>query len=209
MKKAQSLLDFILIFGILVGVTVGFTRIWVWFNANIAKRNVDYQNSRLEAGTATIDNSRSNSLVYEDKHLALNDDWIFRGKTSGTVGMPLPVSDGGITPITAGGNDPLAAVCASAKAAATSLRSQAANMDAQAEKIEDFVDKADDWYDPLFWVFLLLGIDIDSYKSAAASLRSGANNTRTQADSLENQACSAAPVNPYEGPQPWRPQPPD
>ncbi len=195
MKKAQSLLDFVLIFGILIGVSVGFTRIWVWFNTNLAKRSVDYQNSRLYAGTANDDHA--SQLAYADAQLALNDDWIFRGQTSETVGPPLPGTNLAINPITSGGNTAaaLTAACHSAQKAATTLRAQADDMDSQAQKMEDFVSLAKQWwFRPIVW---LLGIDVDNFEKAAKDLRAAAISTRAQATSIEDQACNLVPVDPY------------
>lgn len=203
MKKAQSLLDFVLIFGILIAVTVGFTRIWVWFNTNLAKRSVDYQNTRLSAGSAN--DSHETTLAYTDAQLPLDDDWIFRGKTNETIGPPLPGTNLGIIPVGGGNNSAaaLAAACASAQAAATSMRVQAVDMDKQAQKLEDVAGLGDHWYDPFFSIFKILGIDVDDLKNSAQKLRQGATDTRTQATSLENQICNAVPPDPYEGPQPW------
>jgi len=63
-NRAQSILDFILIFSVLVTFMIGLTRIWMWFNINYAKRNVDYQNGRLAAGKASV--GREDTLAYKD-----------------------------------------------------------------------------------------------------------------------------------------------
>lgn len=194
MKKAQSLLDFVLIFGILVGLTVGFTRIWVWFNANLAKRSVDYQNTRLAAGTAgtgsSENESRAESLVYEDKQLALNDDWIFKGKSNEGIGSPLPNSTLDVDPEIDGGDGNLNANCASMKEAAAVMRAQAADMDAQAKQLEDFAATGDDWYKPNWLLFQIMGIDAQDLKNNAQMLRQGANQTRAEAKDMVNKACS-------------------
>ncbi|MFA5286837.1 MAG: hypothetical protein WC394_01015 [Candidatus Omnitrophota bacterium] len=80
-KRSQAILDFVLIFGILLVFLVGLVRIWVWFNANYAKRNADYQKTRLIAGKAYD----LTAGVYIDAPLELTDDWVFKGKPSGTV----------------------------------------------------------------------------------------------------------------------------
>ena len=191
MKKAQSLLDFVLIFGILVGVTVGFTRIWFWFDANLAKRNVDYQNTRLSAGTATVDDSRVNSLVYEDKQLALNDDWIFKGKTSETINKSLLSPTGVNDPNTNNGSDTfLSDACTSAQTTASFLNSQAADLDSQAQKLDDVADLGDDWYDPLYIPFIIMGISTDDMHDSATKLRQGASEIRTEASDLVTNACT-------------------
>jgi len=80
-KVAQAILDFILIFGVLIAFLVGLTRIWIWFNANYARRNVDYQATRLIAGKPY----NLSAGIYLDRPLAIDDDWIFEGKPSGRV----------------------------------------------------------------------------------------------------------------------------
>ena len=183
--RSQALLDFVMIFGILVAFMVGLTRIWLWFNANFAKRNVEYQNRRLEAGTA----SSGWSLNYEDSVFRIDDDWVFRGQASGSVGMP-PVSTTPIDVLTGeGGEDGSTATCASATEAATALREQADIIDGQADDMYDFIRYADDWYDPLFFIYMLLGIDVDDYQEAIDELRTAANEVRTQADALQNAGC--------------------
>jgi hypothetical protein len=187
-KRSQALLDFVLIFGILIAFMVGLARIWVWFNANFAKRNVDYQNTRLAAGTAN--DSHSGTVDYQDQVLTIDDDWVFRGQASGSVGMP-PVSTTPIDVLTGeGGEDGSGLVCASATEAATALRQQAIIMDEQAEEMHDFIKYGDKWYKPLFFIFMALGIDVDDYNDAIDELRAAADEVRTQADTLQNGACS-------------------
>lgn len=195
-NKSQAILDFIIILGILMALTVGFVRIWVWFNANIAKRNVDYQNTRLSAGTA--DDTHLTTVAYNDDTLPINDDWVFKGAPSGTVGTPLPTSNLTITdPTTEGGVDPLDKICTNAQTTAANLRSQAADMDDQADQMEDFISLGDEWYKPLYLVFRIMDIDVDSYEDAIDDLREGADDTREQADYLEDQACNAETADPY------------
>jgi len=186
-NKAQSILDFVLIFGILVTFIAGLTRIWIWFNANYAKRNVDYQNTRFAAGKAN--DSHFSSLAYNDQVLTINDDWVFKGQTSGTVGMP-PASTTIIDAIIGDGGDQGGeAACASARETATALRQQAANMDDQADTMHNFIRWGDEWYKPLFFVFMALGIDVGEYEDAIDALRAGANDTRAAADELVSGVC--------------------
>ncbi len=49
-KKSESILDFVFAFIAILVLTIGIVRIWVWFNANYASRQVDYQKGRLVAG---------------------------------------------------------------------------------------------------------------------------------------------------------------
>ena len=64
-KRSESIVDFLLVF-IAVGMfTLGITRIWVWFNANYAGRQVDYQESRALAGKAgTYNNLGQNATTH-------------------------------------------------------------------------------------------------------------------------------------------------
>jgi hypothetical protein len=81
-KKAQAILDFVLVFGIILVFLVGLVRIWVWFNANYARRNLDYQHTRLIAGKP----NNISAGIYIDRPLDLDEDWVFEGKPSGRVG---------------------------------------------------------------------------------------------------------------------------
>lgn len=186
-KRSQALLDFIIIFGILLVFLTGLTRIWIWFNANYAKRNVDYQNTRLAAGTAN--DVHLDTLPYQDATLEINDDWVFKGKPSGTVGMPpaaitvLDIGDG------TGGDNSSEIICNSARSAAAALRKQAKNMDDQADQLQKIVDVADKWWKPLWFWFKVLGIDVNDYKKAIKALRKGADDARSSADRIETTAC--------------------
>lgn len=185
-KKSQALLDFILIFGALLALLVGFTRIWVWFNSNFAKRNVDYQNTRLAAGTA--DNTHFSGPSYSDSVLTIDDEWVFRGNASGSVGSP--PSSTTVIDVLSGEGGSSGSACTSATATATALRTQADNMDEQADEMEDFIRWGDEWYKPLFFVFMALNIDVDEYEDAIDDLRDAADTTRTSATSIQEAACS-------------------
>jgi hypothetical protein len=183
--KSQALLDFILVFGILVALMAGLIRIWVWFDANFAKRNVDYQNTRLQAGQA----AHGGDINYTDETLAIDDNWVFKGESSGSVGtapeMPFTV----ISALSGDGNSGSTLVCESAKNAAAALRTEAENMIGQAENIRDFTDWGDDWYDPLYWLFQLMNIDIDGMVEAAESLEENAELVKTKAAEIESAGC--------------------
>jgi len=188
-RKSQALLDFILIFGVLLALLAGFTRVWVWFNANFAKRNVDYQNTRLAAGTAGLNAWRLN---YTDAPLTIDDDWVFKGKASGSVGMP-PSAVTALDILSGeGGSDGSEANCESIKTAAQDLCTQAESMDEQAENIDDFVKWGDDWYDPFYLAFKIIGIDIGAYEDARDSLRKGADDVRDAATEIQNAACGTS-----------------
>ncbi len=101
-KQAQSILAFILVFIALLGLSIGMLRIWTWFSANYAQREVIYQTSRLTAGKPNLyrDTSESSQYTYIDiggadttinpdqkfQPLNLTEDWVFRGQPSGMVG---------------------------------------------------------------------------------------------------------------------------
>jgi hypothetical protein len=180
-KKAQSILDFILAFGALIFLAAGLVRIWVWFGANYAKRQVDFQNTRLASGQAS-------AFGYSSSHFPIDDGLIFYGTPSGSVGKAVPGYNSA-NPTTGGGSDGAEAVCASARSAAAVMRQNADDMDEQADELDDFISLADDWYDPLYWVALLLGIDISDYESARDQLWEYAPKLRQQADQLEASAC--------------------
>ncbi len=78
--KAQSILDFILAFIAIVALSVGIVRVWVWFNANYAKAQVDYQQTREAAGKDSPGQPPSRDT------LALNEEWVFKGNPSGSIG---------------------------------------------------------------------------------------------------------------------------
>ncbi len=191
--KAQVILDYIIIFAILAGFIVGLTRVWIWFNANIAKRSVDYQNTRLSAGTAV--NTHFTDLAYSDSTLSINDDWVFKGEPSGTVGSSSLVATGTSTPITGGGEDGMDDICASAQATRDSLYQQADDMESEADKMKWIARLR--WYNPLYWVLKVLGIDPEDYAEAVEDLEQGAADSRAQADSLVDQACNVEVSDPY------------
>ena len=140
-KRAQSILDFVLIFGILLFLLVWLTRIWIWFNANYAKRNVYYQvgdtlhegqGGRFYAGTP--DDTKQNRETYTNKTFTLNDDWVFNGRVDSNErvdALPnaLEIPDG------PDGGDPQASACANARSSAASMRSQASTLSLQAISI--------------------------------------------------------------------------
>lgn len=53
-SKTQVILGFIFAFMATMLLTLGIVRIWVWFNANYAHRELAYQRSRLKAGQPDI-----------------------------------------------------------------------------------------------------------------------------------------------------------
>jgi hypothetical protein len=186
-KAGQSLLDFVLVFGVLLTLLAGFTRIWVWFNSNFAKRNVDYQNTRLAAGTS---NSRARNLNYSDKPLAIDDNWVFRGKASGTVGMP-PIATTVIDVVSGeGGDDGTGRVCSSGLSAASGMCTQATTMQSEADDLQEMHDRGDDWTDiPYFYIYWALGIDVDKWEEAANNLYKAAELVREKAVEIANASC--------------------
>ena len=51
--RSQVILGFIFAFMVTVLLALGIVRIWTWFNANYAHRELAYQKSRLKAGKPT------------------------------------------------------------------------------------------------------------------------------------------------------------
>ena len=172
-KRSQAILDFVLVFGILLVFLVGLVRIWVWFNANYAKRNVDYQNSRLAAGTA----DDTTAGTYTDNTFALNDRWVFEGKSSGTVGVlpkALEIPDG-----PDGGNPDSA--CSNARKTAANMRSEANSLNLQAISIGGM-------YCPSKH-----GASCRAKRSEAQrSLRAQAASLMAEADKIEAKGCNAS-----------------
>lgn len=131
-KKSQSILDFVLVFGILLIFLVGLVRIWVWFNANYAKRNVDYQvGNILDGNVGRLRAGKPNDAtagVYRDKTFTLNDDWIFEGKPKPgeRVGLlpllviPAEKEQDGLDDSESDNSD-----CSNARESATNMRNQA------------------------------------------------------------------------------------
>lgn len=79
-RKAQSFLEanFMLVAAIIM--VLGITRIGLWYNSNIAQRQPEYNNSRLEsAGEDTGDIGQW--PVYERRNLT--EDWVLKGRNFG------------------------------------------------------------------------------------------------------------------------------
>lgn len=184
-KRSQALLDFVLVFGILLALMAGLVRIWVWFDANFAKRNVDYQNTRLQAGQA----ASGGGINYSDQTLTINDDWVFKSKTSEKVGAAPTIPVTVITALSGDGNSGTALVCTSAQSAATALRTEAKNMKEQADKIDDFVWWGDEWYKPCYLLFKAMNIDIEGMCDARDDLEKNAKLVKQKADEIEKAAC--------------------
>ncbi|MCX5701259.1 MAG: hypothetical protein NTZ63_06950 [Candidatus Omnitrophica bacterium] len=172
--KSQALLDFIVVFGILIAFLVGLVHIWIWFNANYAKRNVDYQWTREAAGTANDSIHSSVAGIYSDKTIPIDDKWVFKGGYSGEK-IPLPpgaTASGG----SQDGIDAAAQACATARASAATLRDQATNYENTAATLNLNCDDDDDGCE-------------GSQNDARVTLRSQAANARTEATRIENEGC--------------------
>jgi hypothetical protein len=52
-NKAQATLEFTLIFVIMAALVMGLLGLWKWSNDNIVKRQLDYNTTRITAGSAT------------------------------------------------------------------------------------------------------------------------------------------------------------
>lgn len=107
LKKSQSIIDFAIALIAVAALAVGIVRIWVWFNANYAKRQVGYQQSRLLAAgpNRPIDDYNApTGIGADDAHreqgfqpIDLTEDWVFKGQASGTVGGgPVPFISAGL-----------------------------------------------------------------------------------------------------------------
>ncbi len=95
-KKAQAILDYVLVFIALAVFSVGITRIWTWFDANYVKRQYDYQQSRLvtpgqmEDATARL----AANKIYDTSKITtpydLTEDWVFspQGQAVGKIPHP-------------------------------------------------------------------------------------------------------------------------
>lgn len=93
-KIGESILDFVLVFLAIAVLTVGVVRIWGWFNANYAGREVAYQRSRLITGNLTGQPPRNYNKAVDIgagestgtyKPFDLTEDWVFKGRPSGRV----------------------------------------------------------------------------------------------------------------------------
>lgn len=96
-KKAQSILDYVLVFIVVSGLLLGIVRIWIWFNANYAKRQVSFQKTRIDVAGPTRPYDMDNSLALVGvgyQPLDLTEDWVFKGVPSGKVN---PVAGGDIS----------------------------------------------------------------------------------------------------------------
>ena len=52
-NKGQATLEFTLIFVIMVALTLGLLGLWKWSSDNIVKRQLEYNKTRVEAGSTT------------------------------------------------------------------------------------------------------------------------------------------------------------
>lgn len=175
-KRSQAILDFILIFGVLIAFLVGLTRIWIWFNANYARRNIDYQATRLIAGKP-YDLSAG---LYFDRPIELDDDWVFGGRSGENIGL-LPSDD-------EDDDEPEEDLCATARDSAADLRSQAHDINCQIRVLDEIdcgtLDDSD-------------GCEAD-IADARAQLENQALSLFEQANSEERDACGS--LQPYQEP---------
>lgn len=191
-KRAESLLEFIMAFTALLILAVGLTRIWVWFNANYAKLNVDYQNTRLSSGQGSAPGA------FNPQPLQLTTDWVFRGQPSGSVGA----FTGGTstsTATTSGGSSGADTICTNATTAAETMHTQADEMRDQADQLDDFVSYVD--YDRWWkvWEYALrllveqvMDIDIGDIEEGRDDLYTAADEIDVSADAIEDAACGAS-----------------
>ena len=90
LRKSQSIFDFALALIAVSGLIVGIVRIWIWFNANYAKRQQAYQQGRLSAAGHSRPSSYTTPIQIGYEPLSLTPDWVFMGTPSGTVtGVPV------------------------------------------------------------------------------------------------------------------------
>jgi len=78
-KWGQVFLGFIFAFIALVLLTVGITRIWAWFNLNLAGRGWNYQQTRRDAARGVNYNELEKAT---QRPFFLDDEWLFKGKSS-------------------------------------------------------------------------------------------------------------------------------
>ncbi len=89
-KKSQSIFEFAVAIIAISGLVIGIVRIWIWFNANYAKRQYSYQQTRLSAVGKTRPLTYNDPVATGYTPLELTKDWVFKGRPSGTVsGAPL------------------------------------------------------------------------------------------------------------------------
>jgi hypothetical protein len=145
-KKAQSILDYAIVFIAVAGLLLGIVRIWIWFNANYAKRQYSFQESRKTAALlsdtakAKPYSDTDNSLAPVDigyQPLDLTEDWVFKGSASGTVtGAPVGDASTGAATANCAENDSQCICLAEINPALKSYEEQAVAIDQQAAVVK-------------------------------------------------------------------------
>ena len=77
-KWGQVFLGFVFAFIALILLTVGLIRVWAWFSANLSGRSYYYQRTRINSSRG-VQYSELDKATH--RPFALDDDWIFKGKT--------------------------------------------------------------------------------------------------------------------------------
>ena len=189
-KKAQSILDYALVFIAVSALILGIVRIWIWFNANYAKRQAAFQQSRLTATnpTETLVTSGTwtetvSQMPYDKidapvnigyQPLDLTEDWVFKGIPSGTVSASVDNAIVSAAAITDAGNTACQEQCASAPGCV----GEAFNTDCSC-------------YQKCFAKYNCLAQNEGakkSYEKEAENLQKQAENLRVSADSMEETA---------------------
>lgn len=65
MKKAQATLEFTVAFVIITALLLGMLSLWKWSSDRIVKRQLEYNSTRVEAGTRSPEWSESNPRIIE------------------------------------------------------------------------------------------------------------------------------------------------
>ncbi len=169
--RSQAILDFVLLFGVLLVFLLGLVRIWTWFNATYARRNATYQVERLIVGKA----NDATAGAYLEVPLRLTDDWVFGGRPSGNIDW-FPDDTG---------EDPTADNCASARESAASMREQAHNINCQIRDLSQINCRHDATCE-------------SSIDDGISDLSDQVDELMEQADTIEMGGCDS--VEPYQEP---------
>lgn len=76
MKKAQTTLEFVLFFIIMVALLVGLLGLWKWSSDNIVRRQVGYNTTRPQAGQIIAGQDAPGT--YEAQPMSEKDIYLFK-----------------------------------------------------------------------------------------------------------------------------------
>ena len=216
-KSGQSILDFVLAFIAVALLAVGIVRIWVWFNANYAGRQMAYQQSRIVAGTpkSTYDGPIDIGATPDEPEMIYNpldltEEWVFQGIPSGTV-TGAPVGTGYTSPEVECkdqclgqddcGDDPedfnincvcyIQCICnANIEVTINTNAMQIENLRIQADTLRSNADELRDVASECddWWETCSWGVDAGELYDAADDLDKAAADLDSSADNLEDQS---------------------